>query len=607
MPIQPQINAANPTQKPTTSEPVDKSNSTQETIDTSSGFRPQTDVSIRSAITDLSKILSEITSTQNNNIEDLPPEIQKLIQDILQNSFSLDKTLSQGLSDTIQAKRYAFDELALLGKFLTQLGDLIENNNFNGLPADIKTLLSNFRSLISEDPQMPNTVDLLKTSFNLLNGKTVKDLPPALKNLLSSTPSDNQELSSPLNKNMQTLKNLLETLFKQNPHTTVTAANSGSDNSAKQNSSSISTGASAASATTHTVLPEKIISPAIHNKQPALENNVKPKTSVLSELSPDTTISKNQAGIETTPTQTNTRSIPLNEKQNIISTEKQTDTTSTAVKGKTSATPELPANNTGKAAVSQQNTSTNITGQSKSPLLSYTINNTPQSLHTLQEMGNLVLKSNTLTPQDTELLKQFVNNTDFPLENIKQLQKALQVVEQNIPGVISEAANEQELPNLPKLWTFVQLSDISTINTTHAETLKQTGKDIEDFSKIMNHSFSSSSTVSSTQKSLDFILPVFLDEHKSYPTYVNVYNEGHKNTANGETQYETWLRVCCLTENAGAVEVILRLYNKQNLNIRLAFSNENTALSFEDYLPDLRAYLHKSKLTLTELKIGAID
>ena len=656
MPIQPQINSANVTPAQSTKDINQKTNTKQVVSD--SGFRPKTDVSIRSAITSLSKVLAEITGSQNSTLEDMPPELQKLIQNILKNSFSLEKTLNDGMGGTIQSQRYVVDQLATLGKFLTQLGELAENQNFTGLPTDLKLILNQFRSLLSQDTQM-GTVDLLKTAFNLLNGKDIAALPSDLQLLLTNSPANTAGTASN-QQNLLTLKNLLDNLFTANlaaddslPNNTNsktdnaaaptntnpennTAAQINTKNTAASNET-INTSADAAanknSSTTAatpsdiTESPNLTASKTNSNNTAAAQTDIKNSnelikttsnpagtSEIISETNKNSAVDQLADKTNTTAAQTIAKDAAASSSNNLtaktITTEADTLNNTATAKTSPAADTSNPAKeniNTAKTASSADNALASKTLNTAAAKMSINIENTIQSMQVLKDLGGLIQKNTTLTAADINILKNFINNNEMSAENFQQLQKTLQVINSNIPGVILQAADKQQMPNLAKLWAFIQLSDISTLDTLNAESLKQNGKNIEDFAKIMQRSFGHESSSSAGQKSLDFILPLFWDDQTTYPTYLNIYNEDHKNPRTGEDEYETWFRVCCLTENAGAVEIVLRLYNKHDLNIRLAFSQEDTALSFEDYLPSLRSYLHNAKLSLTELKIDAID
>lgn len=604
MPIQPGINPANAaSQQPTG--PIDKRNVSAQTADVS-GALPQTDVTIKNAVGDLAGILSEITSTQNGNIEDMSPEIQKLVQQILQESFSVDKTLAQSLGDTLQARRYAFDQLASLGKMLSQLGELAENGSYTGLPDNVKTLLNNFRSVLTQNNQYPSTVDLLKTAFNLLNDKAVADLPEPLQKLANIyLPNNDASATAKVgttngmqgnqNNNIQVLKNILNTFF--------------TDDTARAYDNKNVIGRQATPTSTEPSSQTTVLTPPLTAENKGGEQNV--------SLKPNT-----NAGADTAAQQGATgaqeKSVAVAAKGSVPESTAPTANIVAAQKKAVGNEAILPANAAKTAQnIVQQGQPSGVGTGTGEPMASSSmlaaqlpdfINNTAKSVGSLRDLGQLLLQNVELSAQDKLLLRNFVNDSQQLLspKDAAQLQKVMQVVENNIPGIVLQAAAKHNMPNLAKLWAFVQLSDISTIDDK-AASLKQAGDNVSSFTKMMNNSFPTDSSAVLSQKSLDFILPVFLDEQKSYPAYVNIYNEGHHNQETGEEQYETWFRVCCLTENVGAVEIVLRLYNKQQLNVRLSFSSKDTAVSFEDYLPKLRSYLHSTKLNLTELKIGTID
>ncbi|MBO6291986.1 MAG: hypothetical protein J6N51_07005, partial [Selenomonas sp.] len=110
------------------------------------------------------------------------------------------------------------------------------------------------------------------------------------------------------------------------------------------------------------------------------------------------------------------------------------------------------------------------------------------------------------------------------------------------------------------------------------------------------------------QRSLSFMLPMFLGENEqSYPAYLHVYDESPRDPETGEIKKETWLRLCVLTENIGAVELTCRIFEGDQLDMRLFFSDPDTADEFRSQLKEIRQALHgpEQKLHLNELKVNA--
>ena len=73
----------------------------RESEGSSDGFRPQTNVAIKSAINDMAGVLSKIATNENETVAEMPQDLQKVLQNVLKNAFSFDNTLSEGLVSTM--------------------------------------------------------------------------------------------------------------------------------------------------------------------------------------------------------------------------------------------------------------------------------------------------------------------------------------------------------------------------------------------------------------------------------------------------------------------------------------------------------------------------
>jgi len=255
--------------------------------------------------------------------------------------------------------------------------------------------------------------------------------------------------------------------------------------------------------------------------------------------------------------------------------------------------------------------SQNMTQQSAAVMKNFAaIKNIPQAMDTMKSLASLLLRDANLSEQDRTLLQGFVNGTEKTLseQDAKQLQLLIRLSQKNMPAVIQQAAYKQDLPELPKLWAFVQLCDLSELKSMQSHELKNAGKNISDFATMLKNTMTGDSNVTENQRSISFMMPLYLgDNEKSYPTYIHVYDEKKQsNEASGEYQKETWLRLCLLTENIGAVELVCQLYENQNLNVQLLFSDGTVAKNFNEYIPEFKDSFVDSSLVLKDLKVGTV-
>lgn len=237
------------------------------------------------------------------------------------------------------------------------------------------------------------------------------------------------------------------------------------------------------------------------------------------------------------------------------------------------------------------------------------LQNTPQTMQVMKDLAGLLLQNTKTSEQDATLLKNFVNGTQKMMseQDARQLQNLIRLSEKNIPASVQQAAQKENLPDLPKLWSFVQLCDLSELKEMQSQQLKNAGKHVSDFATVLRQTMPNDNVHTENQRSMSFMMPLYVGENeKSYPTYVHVYDERKKDNETGEDAKETWLRLCLLTENIGAVEMVFRLYEKQNLNVRLAFSDAQATASFQQYIPEFKASFEASPLVLTDLKVSTI-
>ncbi|MBR1396913.1 MAG: hypothetical protein IJ563_05205, partial [Selenomonadaceae bacterium] len=154
---------------------------------TGSGFKPQTSVALKTAIDDMAGILSKISTSEKLGMDKLPSEVSQVVKNILQQAFSMESTLSQGIGSTLESQRFSMDQLSVFARMLTQIGALAEKGVSMELSDQTELLLKNFKALLvnEEGGNVLEPVLLSKSAFELIDAKTAEQLPQQLYAILA--------------------------------------------------------------------------------------------------------------------------------------------------------------------------------------------------------------------------------------------------------------------------------------------------------------------------------------------------------------------------------------------------------------------------------------
>lgn len=237
-----------------------------------------------------------------------------------------------------------------------------------------------------------------------------------------------------------------------------------------------------------------------------------------------------------------------------------------------------------------------------------TMENTPQTMNVLRNLAQSLLQNDNLSQRETLLLQNFVNGRSQTLSDgdAKQLQKLIHLTQQNIPGTVRQAALEQQMPDLPRLWAFMQMADIIKTRKMTAEQYKRAGRDVAALALTMRNALEGENAAPQPgQRSMNFIMPLFMGASE-YPAYIHVYDESHTDEDTGNHRKETWLRICVLTDNIGTVELINRIYEENHVDMRLYFSDADAAWEFRNTLDTIRETADGTSLIIEGIQIGAI-
>ena len=570
-------------------------------------FQPQTPISFGSSVQIMLEVLSNLSTATQKSLNSLPPELQKQLMDILQNGFASTNNLEQGLANLLQGQKASIDQTNILSKLLKILSNIAAQNQVEGnavtaednlLSPQLKTLLSNLKQIDNQDGKFFNAVNISKLATKLLENN--KEVPNVLKQNFSMGENNlaENELAKKLPPDLKAVLKALvspsnEKNFVQTQQSGVVLAEEQSLSfTAKETvSQPIVKEVEQNSLKNNTVLSESTEPELVVPTKNEAGNDVKQQQSANSKNSNDATLlTDNKDNVETNQLFSDKSNKELPPEKNIFK-----------------LTPEQ------EGAIKQPGQTVGEPTQNENISLSKNFGFVlePKELtNVLKNLAQQLLTTKTISPEQEVALKQFLNNkAQLKPEEVEQFNKLLKLCEDFTPLSIKQAAVKNKAEDLPKLWIMAQLSDLAEVADLPAEQLKAAAKSLHDFSTILRSALQNENEVGNNQKSMSFMLPLYMGENEqNYPAYFHIYHEkenGKNPYANQE--YETWLRICLLTENIGAVEIVFRLYENDKLNLRIALAEDEFVKDFNENFSQVQTALTEMPFNLTEVKVFKIS
>ena len=589
----------------------------------SSGFAKQTDVKFTNSVDNMSAVLEKISTAKLGNDNGLPQQLREMINNIVTKAFSLESSLGEGLGSAMASERYSVEQLTSLGRIFQQVGNMAEANAVAGqvsgettagqLSDALQTMMANVKTLLANNALGGNTADLelvqlTKLAFQVLNNGNTGNMPQKLEALLQmlagqqmgQTPEGgtaSQTVSQP-NAQEGTVKKLVDLLFPK-----LSASNS-SQASANPQPSQGQSASNTAGQNPQLNTASTTESATVGAK--ASQTNVSSETIIKTGSQ-----SAGQTNVVTSETPAKTGAQPDGEN---IQQNQQNQQAGVSPKVLHQAA-ELENNPLFKQIFSRYGYSQETgvvrqptqTAQQEIPQLP----NNQQVVDSFRNLAELLLKDSNLTAKDMALLKNFVNSSQTQLsqQDAKQLNLLLKMVQSNVPAAIQQAGQQPGMEGLPKLWAFLQLADLGSLKDLKAKDFKNANKEIKTVVSSLKSSISSEGSYQADgQKSISFVMPLYIGEGgHSYPAYINLYDEPEHEDECGRKRKDTWFRVCVLTDNIGAVDIVCQLFEGNNLNLRINFSNNEIVKDFGEYLPDIRKALYDTSIHLNDLRVGTVN
>ena len=630
----------------------------------SSGFAKQTDVKFTNSVDNMSAVLEKISTAKLGNDNGLPQQLREMINNIVTKAFSLESSLGEGLGSAMASERYSVEQLTSLGRIFQQLGNMAEANAVAGqvsgettagqLSDALQTMMANVKTLLANNALGGNTADLelvqlTKLAFQVLNNGNTGNMPQKLEALLQMLAGQQMGQTPAGGTASQTTDKLWQNTASQTVSSgngvvsqTVSSDNGGISQAVSNGNGSV--GQSHAQEGTVKQLVDLLFPKLSANNSSQAPANPQPYQGQSASNTAGQNPQMNTAGTAESATvgakasQTNVSS------ETIIKTGSQstgqTNVVTSETPAKTGAQPageniqqnqqnqqagvspkvlhqaaELENNPLFKQIFSRYGYSQETgvvrqpaqTAQQEIPQLP----NNQQVVDSFRNLAELLLKDSNLTAKDMALLKNFVNSSQTQLsqQDAKQLNLLLKMVQSNVPAAIQQAGQQPGMEGLPKLWAFLQLADLGSLKDLKAKDFKNANKEIKTVVSSLKSSISSEGSYQADgQKSISFVMPLYIGEGgHSYPAYINLYDEPEHEDECGRKRKDTWFRVCVLTDNIGAVDIVCQLFEGNNLNLRINFSDNEIVKDFGEYLPDIRKALYNTSIHLNDLRVGTVN
>lgn len=630
----------------------------------SSGFAKQTDVKFTNSVDNMSAVLEKISTAKLGNDNGLPQQLREMINNIVTKAFSLESSLGEGLGSAMASERYSVEQLTSLGRIFQQLGNMAEANAVAGqvsgettagqLSDALQTMMANVKTLLANNALGGNTADLelvqlTKLAFQVLNNGNTGNMPQKLEALLQMLAGQQMGQTPAGGAASQTTDRLWQNTASQTVSSgngvvsqTVSSDNGGISQAVSNGNGSV--GQSHAQEGTVKQLVDLLFPKMSANNSSQAPANPQPSQGQSASNTAGQNPQMNTAGTAESATvgakasQTNVSS------ETIIKTGSQstgqTNVVTSETPAKTGAQPageniqqnqqnqqagvspkvlhqaaELENNPLFKQIFSRYGYSQETgvvrqpaqTAQQEIPQLP----NNQQVVDSFRNLAELLLKDSNLTAKDMALLRNFVNSSQTQLsqQDAKQLNLLLKMVQSNVPAAIQQAGQQPGMEGLPKLWAFLQLADLGSLKDLKAKDFKNANKEIKTVVSSLKSSISSEGSYQADgQKSISFVMPLYIGEGgHSYPAYINLYDEPEHEDECGRKRKDTWFRVCVLTDNIGAVDIVCQLFEGNNLNLRINFSDNEIVKDFGEYLPDIRKALYDTSIHLNDLRVGTVN
>ncbi|HWR39200.1 MAG TPA: hypothetical protein VN611_06845 [Patescibacteria group bacterium] len=198
---------------------------------------------------------------------------------------------------------------------------------------------------------------------------------------------------------------------------------------------------------------------------------------------------------------------------------------------------------------------------------------------------------------------------DLPENEQRLLQQLVKNLGANLPPALQQASARASSSQVTEIYTLLKAIGTGVWQEGVPDSLQKAADIVREMAQTVQKGTGLASQKQVDHSVLSFTTPLYFGEGgMPYPAYVHIYQQNNEagQRGRGKSRFETWMRVSLETENLGVVDTIFRLYDDDQLSVRVRLNGLEAAEAFSDGAMDIRKKLNEGKLKLAELSINAV-
>ncbi len=549
--------------------------------------------------------ISELARTVSNRaalVKNLPPEIRELVQQILNQTQAAQTTLTEGLVTLLRSPKTVSENLAMLVDIMetaaglsTQEGALEQQTARTGTSKQLPVEPAAVWQGVTPD-ELTSTAKVLRELAATLqsNDKMPKQQEPAA-NMLRANTTGNAQPELPLTttilqsatKVVQQPAAATQPVMTQDQADLMPASQAANPSTDAKRSEMAQRQQGLLAKPQNTPAQPVVSANNVITQQPAqLLSQAELLKSLPPEIREFVLTMVEQEGTSLPATQTTRNLQQTAQTLPSIPSAPANPATQAPIATQTPATVQTPV--TSETTISQGSPSS--TQQMALPLS--TAATAAQVLQNGQQVQQVAAA---LAGQMTALNKSRKSSVEKITELASFVEQAAATITSQQPKNAQSAAFSQQ--------ALVEMAEILQKNSP--EELKAAIKVVQELADTMAKPNGVTAERQEAQKVLTLAIPLYFGEGQTvYPAYIHVYYQEQDDKKNpGQKVSETWLRICLETENIGVVDAAFRLYDENNLDVKVRFTEEEAAIGFTWGIDEVKEQLRQLPLILGDILV----